>query len=180
MRLQRLRHLIAGLAILGALGSPARAEAQASLVPGSWSLFEWFFGVGAVDGPGFTLDATQRMRLRVTDVGVSGDAFDIFINGLLVFGTPSVPGGVFTGAFDGDGGWANAGLSHGELFLDPGQYTITLALREAAPGFDFGEGFIRADVATASVAPEPATVVTLASGLLGLGAVAPRLRRRLG
>jgi hypothetical protein len=183
MKAPLVRRLLFCTATLLAFTLPARASAQAQLVPGTWSIFEWFLGIGPVDGSGFLLDATQRMRLRVTDAGVTGDAYDVFVNGLLLAATPSVSGGVFTGAFDGDVAWADPGLSKVELFLNPGRYMITLAVRETASGFDFGEGFIRADAAPIQipgVAPEPATVVTLATGLLGVAVFAPRLRRRSG
>jgi hypothetical protein len=175
-----LRRAAAAAALMLTFASPTRGAAQVPLAPGSWMLFEWFFGVGPVDGNGFTLDATQRTSLRVTDDGVSGDAYDIFINGVLFGGTPTMPGGVFTGAFDGDAAWAHPALSKTQLFLNPGQYTITLAVREAGSGFDFGEGFIRADAAPIGVVPEPATVVMMFTGLVGVGIVMTRGRRRIG
>ena len=168
------------IAIILAMSSPSRLAAQMPLTPGSWSFFEWFLGVGPVEGDGFSFTASQLTRLRVVDDGVSGDAFDIFLNGALLFGTPSVTGGVYTAAFDGDAAWAAPELSKGEIFLQPGQYTITLAVRDAASGFDYGEGFMRIDDATPPVntVPEPATAGLFAAGLFGVGLVRWRTARR--
>ncbi|MEO8336152.1 MAG: PEP-CTERM sorting domain-containing protein [bacterium] len=168
------------IATLLAMASPSRLAAQMPLTPGAWSFFEWFLGVGPVDGDGFSFTASQRTRLRVTDDGVSGDAFDIFLNGALLFATPAVAGGIFTGAFDGDAAWAAPELSKGEVFLQPGQYTITLALRDASSGFDYGEGFVRIDDAPPPVntVPEPATAGLFAAGLIGIGLARRRTMRQ--
>jgi len=179
MRAPPPRRSLFCIATLLALASPARPlAAQLPLAPATWSLFEWFLGVGPVEGSGFLLDATERMRVRVTDAGATGDAYDVFVNGVFRVGTPTVPGGTLTGAFDGAAAWAEPGLSKGEFFVDPGLYTITLAVREAGSGFDFGEGFIRADRApVVGVVPEPATVALLAGGLLAIGLTVRRRAR---
>jgi hypothetical protein len=180
MRAPPLYRLSITVATIVALSSPSVLEAQTPLTPGTWSLFEWFAGVGPVDGNGFLLNATQRTRVRVTDDGVTGDAFDIFLNGVFLLGTPSVPDGVFTGALDGDAAWADPGLSKIDFFLLPGQYTITLAVRQTASGFDYGEGFLRADDAPlppVSTVPEPATVGLFAAGLFGIGVARWRTAR---
>ena len=158
------------------------APAQLPLVPGGWALFEWFLGPGPVDGAGFLLDATQRTRVRVTDAGITGDAFDVFVGGALAAATPSLPGGALTGLFDGDAAWAEPALSKGEFFVNPGQYLITLAVREAGSGVAFGEGFIRADAAplppVPGVAPEPAPLALLGGGVTLLALLARNARRR--
>ena len=170
--------LAAAVAALAALAMPARLAAQLPVAPGSWTVFEWFLGVGPVEGDGFLLDAAQRTRVRVTDVGATGDAFDILVNGALLGATPAVPGGTFTGIFDGDAAWAEPALSKGELFLDPGQYRITLAVRATAPGVAFGEGLLRADAAPlVGVVPEPAPLASAAGGAALLALVTARRRR---
>jgi hypothetical protein len=170
-----LRRAAAVLGLLAAALGPTRLAAQQPLTPGSWQLFEWLLGVGPVAGQGFSVvGATSAVRVRVTDAGFSGDAFDVRVNGALLAATPTVPGGVNTGALTGDAAYASPALSKAEFVLAPGgNYVITLAVRETAPGFGFGEGFIRADF---EVIPEPSTVALLAVGAAALGAV--RLRRR--
>ncbi len=162
---------------------PAALTAQTSLVFGTWTSFEWFTGVGSVEGNGFFLDALGRTRLRVTDDGYTGDAFDIFINGALFASTPTVPGGVFTGAYAGDIAWNDPQLSKTDLFLNPGQYTITIAVREAGSGFSDGEGFIRADDAPlppVTSVPEPGSALLMASGLVALALGRRRMSTRGG
>jgi hypothetical protein len=120
--------------------------------------------------------------VRITDIGFTGDAFDVFINGVKLLSTPgttfidglttSEPGTAF-----GDARW-----SSGELFLDAraNPYLITIAVREDG-GFGAGEGFLRADAAPltqpGTVVPEPATVVLTGTGALLLAGVARRRRR---
>ncbi|MEO5818684.1 MAG: PEP-CTERM sorting domain-containing protein [Gemmatimonadaceae bacterium] len=181
MRVRPHLRLSFAIAIILAISSPSRLVAQMPLTPGSWSFFEWFLGVGPVDGNGFSFTAGQLTRLRVTDDGVSGDAFDIFLNGALLFATPGVTGGVYTTAFDGDAAWAAPELSKGEIFLQPGQYTITLNVRDASSGFDYGEGFVRIDDVVSppvNTVPEPATAGLFALGLFGIGAARWRSTRQ--
>lgn len=178
----RSRRLALGVAFAVAAITPAAAIAQQPLLFGSWSVFEWFLGIGPVEGDGFSVSsATDRIRLRVTDAGFSGDAFDIFVNGSpFTGGTPTVTGGVDTGALTGSAAYADARLSKREMMLDPGQYIITMALRENASGFDYGEGFMRADRVRVdpppNVIPEPATVALVAAGLAGVAFAARRRR----
>lgn len=164
------------------LATPAVIRAQTPLILSNWSTFEWFLGVGPVEGNGFFLNALVPTQLRLVDGGFSGDAFDIFVNGNPLVSTPSVAGGIPTGAFDGNSAWNDSRLSRLGVLLNPGQYTITLAVREAGSGFDDGEGFIRADIAPTTppvtTVPEPATAIFLALGLASIAMLQPAIRRR--
>ena len=181
MRVRRPRSIVLGSACLVALAlGPTRLGAQTPLSPGSWEFFEWFMGVGPVEGNGFTIaSATDQIRIRVTDLGFTGDAFNIFVNGAAAGTTPSVPPGINTGALSGDAAWADSRLSSLELLLDPGSYLITVAVRETAPGFTFGEGAIRGDLVPdgpPTVIPEPATLLLVLPGLVATALVARRRR----
>jgi hypothetical protein len=78
----------------------------------------------------------------------------------------------------GAAAWADPRLSRGALTLGPGRYTLTLQLRTAAEGWDYGSGFLRADLidAPSTTVPEPATWTLLGAGLLALAGHAARRR----
>lgn len=174
----RAWRLVTGCALLLLAAAPTRLTAQPALGLGTWQLFEWFLGVGPVEGAGFTVGSASPVRIRVTDIGFSGDAFTVLVNGVSRLSTPGVTGEIDTGVLDGDAAFADARLSSGELVLDPGQYVVTLRVREAGSGIDFGEGLIRADVVDATIIPEPAPVLLTAAGLAALAGRAVRTRRR--
>jgi hypothetical protein len=154
---------------------------QTSLALGAWSSFGWFDGVGPLDDPagGFSLSLPGSGRLRLTDAFETGDAFDVYVNGVLQLTTPSVVSGIDTRVADGEGAWGDTRLSQGSILLDPGAYQIDVRVREDA-GFGFGEAFVRADLVTVSAVPEPGTAMLTGSGLVGLSALATVARRRRG
>jgi len=185
-----MRRLTAAVGFTVALAAPTIVTAQVALVAGNWARFEYFDGVGPVAGPGFSFTALTQFRLRVTDVGFSGDAFDIFSGGVRILGTPDVTGGVDTEIFDPETAFVTAGLSSAERLLDAGTYTFMVELRTAGSGFLDGEGFLLVDFVSATppveppvnppvnppvdVIPEPAAVFLMATGLLGLAVISRR------
>lgn len=172
------------LALAAALSlSPtvARAQDPVALAPGMWAEFSWFDGVGSFTDPtgGFLLDVLRPVRVRVTDAFSAGDAFDLFVNGAWRLSTDEVASNDAVQAGTGDAAWADPRLSRGALTLGPGRYTLTLQVRAAAEGWDYGSGFLRADLIDepTTTVPEPATTALLGSGLLALAAGAVRRRR---
>ena len=167
-----LRGLLATGTLLLALAAPAPARAQVALPLNAWTQFQWFDGVGPVDDPfaGFFLSLLHPAVVQLTDAQATGDAFDLFVDGVLRLSTPAVPALLATGAGTGDQAWADPRLSKGSLALGPGTYLLEVHVRQDA-GFGFGEGFIRA------VIPEPTTPALLGPAFAALLGVAWRRRR---
>ena len=160
-----VKQLIAGLAML-LLASGASAVPLT--VDGGWNTFYWDnLGLAGT----YELDVASGAELRVVDGYLYGDQFEIFIDGISAFSTSDVAtnlDGVQSNATTGDAAWADAGLSHGSIFLGTGSYTIEIYTISLASNSSGGAAFISAVTTTASV-PEASTLMLLAMGLLGLG-----------
>ncbi|MCZ8206473.1 hypothetical protein [Gemmatimonas sp.] len=84
------RRALFGAAAVATVMVPQRTSAQAAPVSGVWHTFEFFEDpdVGfpspnAGDGFSCSAGAGQQVRLRIVDLGVSGDRFNLFANGVL-------------------------------------------------------------------------------------------------
>lgn len=129
------------------VGSPATPGCQAQ-------------GVGTT-GNSITFTTTADSFLMVTDAFGVGDIFDVFINNTFAF-TTSAPGtgaDIFAPGLAFDSGY----YSHGSLLLAAGSYEVDI-FATASP-FGAGAGYVQ----VASAVPEPAGLLMLATGLLGLG-----------
>jgi hypothetical protein len=168
--------LIAKAALLAAvLATPAAA---AVVVPGSGTTnyeFDWFGGLGQIDGIDLTFEDTWSLTLATastvsftaTDDFVVGDAFELLLDGLI---TP----------------WTTTGITSGGFFqgtflapLTAGSYLFSLQVSQLAIDTANGAPF-RTGGALASFSVTPTVVPLPAGGILLIGALGmlAALRRR--
>lgn len=160
----RATRWIASFALVGAMALPISADAQTTLTPDTWFRFSWS-GLGPV-AEQFTATTST---LYVVDCCIVGDMFEIFAGAVSVGSTSAVAAddGTSTGASTGPSAWADSRLSKGIFSVASGDL-ISIDVIQRTTSASAGAGFI---MAKSEVVPEPATMVLLLSGLVGVGFV---------
>jgi hypothetical protein len=176
--------VVAGLAVLG-------MPMYGSAVFADGSYHEFLFGVagafatGCAGGCSPTTDPVAEQSstpawtssglavLRVLDLFVAGDSFEVFDNGSAIGFTSAVSASSGDSSCSNDIGCAisDVNYSDGVFLLGAGSHSITIEVVQNATGNSGG-----AAVFSLSTVPEPGTWAMLGVGLAGLGL----LRRRYG
>jgi hypothetical protein len=127
-------------------------------------------GTNYVDlgGSPWVFNVASPTMLKITDAFQKGDRFAVYDFGSLVLTTP------FVVAEDISGSGSNpalcyglADVSWGSLSLAAGSHSLTIGILESP--FGAGAAYFRIDRIVST--PEPLSLMLLALGLLGLGAV---------
>ena len=122
-----------------------------------------------LDPPPWTLDLAAPAVLKITDIFLKGDNFNLYDFNTLILTTPPVDSVYY---------WTNCGtnpencygaegVSYGTFDLAAGSHSLTI--RVADSPYNQGTAYFRIDRIIG--APEPLSIMLLGLGLLGLGAV---------
>jgi len=158
-----------------AVFAAVNASADPLVVGAGWSDFGHSGGPGVWDTPVFELYTSGLTTVQVTDGGVTGDIYEVYVNSVLTMTTGTVVPGIATGNWY-DAAWADARLSKGCFVVDKGQYLIEIKNIAIPDGYPNGAGNIRALDGVVPCIPEPSSVLALVSGLGGVLGLAWRRR----
>lgn len=172
--------LAAGSAIASTQGSNASnpTTGMRAVLPtdGSWTTLDETIGVGGFFSGPWTYTSASSIQLDVTDLYVVSDAFNVYVDGGFIGGTPILPdyaalgldpfGASFAG--DPDTAWASALFSKGSFVLPAGTHDVSFQATYIPLGFNDSTIAFRAHAV-----PAPA-----AAGLAGLAGLAAFRRRR--
>ncbi len=124
------------------------------------------FGYDTI-GNTIELDLDSSAYLQVTDFGLPGDVFDVYINSVLAF-TTSAPG-VGLPIFDPEAAFASSVISSGSILLEAGLYSIDI-FANSAPFLAY-QGLIQA---VSAAVPAPSVLALMLLGLLVTRAMSRR------
>ena len=124
-----------------------------------------------LDKPAWTFTMASPVRLMITDAFTRGDTFKVFDDGTLLLMTPYVMPDYYIPpqivCADPENCFGYEGFSFGSLNLAAGSHSLTIQAADSPLGY--GAAFFRIDRIIST--PEPLSLVLLAFGLSGLGAV---------
>jgi PEP-CTERM motif len=174
---QALRSSIAAAALV-LCGASAFAGPTALVANVGWIDDNLSTAGGATDGSPFTftLLAGQTASFKVTDAFLTGDSFDLYVNGSA---TIDLSSSLFAGAANaivgdanGEAAWTSGSFEKfAYAFSTPGAYSFEVR-GDGVAGVPAGL-YYRLDVTDATV-PEPSSLALAALALAGLGATARR------
>ncbi len=162
------------VALLVAFASVS-ACADDLIVGGGWAYFDWYAGPGVWATPTFSLSADDTCTVQITDAFLTGDQFEVYVDGVLAITTSTPVDGLNLG-LDTDAAWAEPAYSKGCFVLDAGRYELSIKNILIPTGYPDGGAYIRALDGVVPCVPEPSSVVALVSGLGGVLGLAWRRR----
>jgi hypothetical protein len=127
----------------GAVTLDQRAAQIGSVINAGWQEFNWFEDGYAIQT--FSVTTTRAIRVTITDVLCTGDAFAVTSGERVLIVTPSVTADCGYEGFTGDPDVAlmDPAYSHGSFILRPGTYELSIQAVENP--FGSGTGYIRFD-----------------------------------
>ncbi|SFI63818.1 VPLPA-CTERM sorting domain-containing protein [Celeribacter neptunius] len=159
----KFEKLLAASAVSVALLS---SSASALTLDGGWESDTISDAGTPSSGSPYAVSLTDSAYFRITDAFITGDVFDIFIDGVLAFSTTFTAfGSGFGDNPTADSAWTSASYSSGEYLLAAGDYSITVQ-GDGAGGLPAGF-YTRLD--SVSAVPLPAAAPLLLAALGGLG-----------